>query len=312
MKRTALFERHSRNPILTAADWPHTVNTVFNPGAVRLPDGTTLLLCRVEDRRGLSSLWAARSNNGTDDWAIDPEPTLPPLPSEQPSEAWGVEDARIVWLDELHKYAITYTAYSRAGPAVAMALTEDFVKFERFGPLTPPEDKDAALLPMRFNGRWLLIHRPQTGLYSSIWLSESPDLVNWGRHQLLMEPRLGSWWDSQRIGLGPPLIETKQGWLMLYHGTHQTAAGSLYRMGVALMDRANPVRCLRRSDEWIFGPRESYEREGDVSDVVFPCGCTIGDDGDTLNLYYGAADTSIGLATARISEILRWLEQHSS
>jgi predicted GH43/DUF377 family glycosyl hydrolase len=127
-----------------------------------------------------------------------------------------------------------------------------------------------------------------------------------------MEPRLGSWWDSQGIGLGPPLIETEQGWLMLYHGTHHTAAGSLYRMGVALMDRANPVRCLRRSDEWIFGPLEPYEREGDVSDVVFPCGCTIGDDRDTLNLYYGAADTSIGLATARISEILRWLDQHSS
>lgn len=312
MKRTALFERHAKNPILTAADWPHTVNTVFNPGAVRLPDGTTLLLCRVEDRRGLSSLWAARSGNGIDGWAIDPEPTFPPMPTEQPSETWGVEDARIVWLDELHKYALTYTAYSRAGPAVGLALTQDFVKFERFGPLTPPDDKDATLLPMRFNGRWLLIHRPQTGLSNSIWLSESPDLIHWGRHQLLMEPRLGAWWDSQGIGLGPPLIETEQGWLMLYHGTHQTAAGSLYRMGVALMDRQNPVRCLRRSDEWIFGPLESYEREGDVSDVVFPCGCTIGDDRDTLNLYYGAADTSIGLATARISEILRWLEQHSS
>jgi len=309
--RTALFERHAKNPILTAADWPHTVNTVFNPGAVRLADGTTLLLCRVEDRRGLSSLWAARSSNGVDGWTIDPEPTFPPMPTEQPSEAWGVEDARIVWLDELHKHAITYTAYSRAGPAVALALTEDFVKFERFGPLTPPEDKDATLLPRRLNGRWQLIHRPRTGLCNSIWLAESPDLLNWGRHQLLMEPRLGAWWDSQGIGLGPPLIETEQGWLMLYHGIHQTAAGSLYRMGVALMDRANPVRCLRRSDEWVFGPRETYEREGDVSDVVFPCGCTIGDDGDTLNLYYGAADTSIGLATARISEILCWLEQHS-
>jgi predicted GH43/DUF377 family glycosyl hydrolase len=310
--RTALFERHAKNPILTAADWPHTVNTVFNPGAVRLPDGTTLLLCRVEDRRGLSSLWAARSSNGVDGWQIDPEPTFPPMPAEQSSETWGVEDARIVWLDELHKYAITYTAFSRVGPAVGLALTEDFVKFERFGPLTPPVDKDATLLPRRFNGHWLLIHRPETGLHSSIWLSESPDLIHWGRHQLLMEPRLGAWWDAQRIGLGPPLIETEQGWLMLYHGTHQTAAGSLYRMGAALMDRANPVRCLRRSDEWLFGPAESYERAGDVSDVVFPCGCTICDDGDTLNLYYGAADTAIGLATARVSEILHWLEQHSS
>jgi predicted GH43/DUF377 family glycosyl hydrolase len=307
-----LFQRHPTNPLLSAAGWPHTVNAVFNPGAVKLPDGTALLLCRVEDRRGLSSLWVARSADGIGDWEIDPRPLLYPEPENHPEEAWGVEDPRIVWLNDLGKYAITYTAYSPNGPAVSLALTSDFRSCERIGVVIPPEDKDAALLPRRFAGRWLMLHRPRTGLGSDIWLSESPDLVHWGRHRLVLAARKGAWWDANKIGLGPPLVETDRGWLMLYHGMRQTAAGCLYRLGLALLDHDEPGRVRLRSDEWIFGPSESYERQGDVSDVVFPCGATIEPDGDTLHLYYGAADTSIALATARLSELLAWLDRHSS
>jgi len=311
-QRDQLFQRHPGNPILTAANWPHTVNAVFNPGAVQLPDGTTLLLCRVEDRRGISSLWCARSADGVSDWKIDTEPALLPDAQNHPEEAWGVEDPRIVWLEELQRFAITYTAYSPAGPAVSLVLTADFSNYERIGVVIPPEDKDAALLPHRFGDRWLMIHRPRTGLGSDIWLTESPDLVHWGRHRLLLAARRGAWWDANKIGLGPPLIKTERGWLMLYHGMRQTAAGCLYRLGLALLDSADPGRVLLRGTEWVLGPRENYERQGDVADVVFPCGATIGPDGDTVNLYYGAADTSIGLATARISELLTWLEGHSA
>src|SRR5436853_5643196 len=120
-----LFQRHSLNPILTAADWPYPVNSVFNPGATLLPDGTTLLLCRVEDRRGHSHLCAARSKNGLDGWVIDATPTLLPDPAEYPEELWGIEDPRITYVEELGKYAIAYTAFSRGGPGVALALTDD-------------------------------------------------------------------------------------------------------------------------------------------------------------------------------------------
>jgi len=311
-RHPSLITRHPGNPILSAADWPLTVNAVFNPGAVRLPDGTTLLLCRVEDRRGISSLWGARSANGVDGWIVDPEPTFPPDPDNHPEEVWGVEDPRIVRLEELGKYAITYTAFSRAGPGVSLALTRDFKRFERFGLVMAPEDKDAALLPYRFNGCWLMIHRPRTGVGDSIWLAGSPDLHFWGRHRLLMTPRRGAWWDANKIGLAGPLVKTDEGWLMFYHAVRQTAAGSLYRLGIALLDLEDPGRCLMRGNEWIMGPSEDFERQGDVGYVVFPCGHTIADDGDTINLYYGAADTSIGLATARISELLRWLKGHST
>ena len=306
-----LFRRHKLNPILTAADWPYPINSVFNPGAVLLPDGTTLLLCRVECRRGLSHFSVARSVHGVSDWQIDPQPTLMPEPDKFPEELWGIEDPRITFVPELSKYAIVYTAYTRDGPGVALALTEDFRDFERYGVIMPPENKDAALLPHRIGGNWALIHRPVSAPRAHMWISYSPDLHHWGSHKLMMEARRGSWWDANKIGLSPPPIETPQGWLVIYHGVKHTAAGCIYRLGLALFDLQSPERCLKRANEWVFGPEEPYEQHGDVGNVVFPCGYTIAPDGDTLNLYYGAADTSIGLATGSLRAMLEWLERNT-
>ena len=176
MEREALFRRHPGNPILTAADWPYPAHTVFNAGATLLPDGTTLLLCRVEDRRGMSHLCAARSQNGVDNWQIDTEPTFAPDPENFPEELWGVEDPRITYVPELGKYAFVYTAYGPGGPGVSLCLTEDFRHFERVGVAMPPEDKDAALLPRKIDGRWALIHRPVLPQSADIWISYSSDL----------------------------------------------------------------------------------------------------------------------------------------
>ena len=173
---TEIFFRHKLNPILTAANWPYPINSVFNPGATLLHDGTTLLLCRVEDRRGHSHLCAARSANGVDNWQIDSQPTLLADPEHFPEELWGIEDPRITYVPELKKYAIVYTAYTRDGPGVALALTENFDSFERFGLIMQPDDKDAALLPRRINGHWVLIHRPVSGQGAYMWVSYSPDL----------------------------------------------------------------------------------------------------------------------------------------
>jgi predicted GH43/DUF377 family glycosyl hydrolase len=309
-QHTELFRRHQHNPILTAADWPYPVNSVFNPGATLLPDGTTLLLCRVEDRRGHSHLCAARSANGMDNWKIDTQPTLMPDPEHFPEELWGIEDPRITFVPELKKYAVVYTAYTRDGPGVSLAFTEDFHHFERYGVIMAPEDKDAALLPYRIGGNWALIHRPVSAPRVHMWISYSSNLRQWGSHKLMLEARLGGWWDSNKIGLASPPIETAKGWLVVYHGVRQNAAGSIYRLGLALFDLHAPEICLKRGDEWIFGPEEPYERRGDVDNVVFPCGYTIAPDGDTIHLYYGAADTSIALATGSVYAILEWLEQH--
>ena len=307
-----LFIRHAGNPLLNRENWPYPINSVMNAGAVQLPDGDTLLLCRVEDRSGLSHLCAARSANGIDKWHIDPKPTLMSNPEEYPEEIWGIEDPRITYVPELDQYAVAYTSFARGGPGVSLALTKDFHAFERFGVIMPPEDKDAALLPRRIGGRWALIHRPMTALGAHMWISYSPDLRHWGSHKIILEARRGGWWDANKIGLCSPPIETAKGWLMIYHGVRQTASGSIYRLGLALFDLERPDVCLQRGNSWIFGPEAPYERNGDVSDVVFPCGQTIGSDGDTINLYYGAADSCIALATGSIRALLAWLDANGS
>lgn len=308
----SLFTRYAGNPILSRKDWPYPVNSVFNAGATRLADGDTLLLCRVEDRRGLSHLCAARSSNGIDGWRIDAHPTLMPEPKNYPEEIWGIEDPRITYVPELEQYAVAYTSFSKGGPGVSLALTKDFKSFQRYGVIMQPEDKDAALLPRRIGGYWAMIHRPVTTLGAHMWISYSPDLRHWGSHKVMLEARRGGWWDANKIGLCSPPIETEKGWLVVYHGVRQTASGSIYRLGLALFDLDRPDVCLQRGDSWMFGPETPYERGGDVSDVVFPCGQTIGADGDTIHLYYGAADSCMAMATGSIRCLLSWLELNSS
>ncbi len=302
-----LFTRADGNPILTTAALPYRANTVFNPAAARL-DGETILVMRVEDLRGLSLLHLARSSDGVSDWRIDEEPWMRPHPG-YPEEIWGVEDPRATWLPERDEWALVYTAYSQRGPMVSLAVTKDFRSVRRLGPAMPPEDKDAALFPRRFDGRWLMIHRP-TPLRGGahIWLSYSPDLRHWGDHSLLLEARDGAWWDAGKIGLGPPPLETAEGWLLMYHGVHLTAGGPIYRVGLALLDLEDPRKVMHRSDEWVFGPRAPYERSGDVDDVVFPCGWVLGPEADELHMYYGSGDSVIAMATASLTEVLDYVK----
>jgi predicted GH43/DUF377 family glycosyl hydrolase len=309
---SSLFCRYEKNPIINAADLPYAAHSVFNAGATLVGD-ETLLLLRVEDRRGFSHLTAARSEDGLRGWRIDGHPTLRPSPETHPEEIWGIEDPRITWVEELRCWIIAYTAYSRGGPLVSLAVTPDFETFERLGPVMPPDDKDAALFPTRFGGRWALLHRPvpaQTHLGAHIWISFSPDLKHWGDHSILLPARQGGWWDANKVGLSPPPLRTDTGWLLLYHGVRTTPAGCLYRLGLALLDLEDPRRVLRRSSEWVFGPEELYERTGDVADAVFPCGWVVQD--DVVRLYYGAADTSVAVATASLRELLAWLEDQGS
>jgi predicted GH43/DUF377 family glycosyl hydrolase len=307
--RPQLLTRHPDNPIITAADLPYSANSVFNPAAT-LRDGETILLMRVEDRRGLSHLTVARSSDGMAGWRIDAAPTFVAEPETYPEEIWGIEDPRVTFIEEEQRWIVAYTAYSRGGPLVSLATTEDFETFERLGAILSPENKDAALFPVRFDGRWSLVHRPVSdGFGANMWISFSPDLKHWGDHRLLLEARAGGWWDAGKIGLSPPPLKTDQGWLILYHSVRTTASGSIYRLGLALLDLEDPRRVLKRSSEWLFSPSETYERVGDVGDVVFPCGWTLVD--DEIRVYYGAADTSISLATGRLSELLAWLDAHA-
>jgi len=301
---TGIFERFEGNPILFPDCWPYPANATFNPAAIK-HEGKVHLLVRVEDMRGFSHFTFARSEDGKTNWQIDNQPALMPN-SNYDEERWGIEDPRIVWLEDLGKYAVTYVSFSKDGPVVSLALSSDLVTFKRRGAMLPPEDKDASLFPRKINRRYMLIHRPIIRGEAHIWIANSPDMIHWGEHKILLPVRPG-WWDTTRVGLGPPPIETDEGWLIIYHGVRDTASGSLYRVGLALLDLDEPWKIRKRCDQWVFGPHEPYERVGDVPGVTFPTGTIYDHINDELIMYYGAADSSVCLASAKLKDLVSYL-----
>jgi predicted GH43/DUF377 family glycosyl hydrolase len=305
-----LFVRSGANPILTARDLPYAVNSVFNPAAAQV-GAETVLLARAERFTGQSHLVVARSADGVTGWRFDHDQGLVPDPANHPEDLYGIEDARITAVPEFG-YLVTFTSYSAQGPVVSLAATRDFHSYERMGVIAGADDKDAAILPRRFGGQWLLIHRPVRDPQgpAHIRFSRSPDLRTWTDGGILLPAREGGWWDARKVGMGPPPLETEAGWLMIYHAVRTTGSGCLYRNGLALLDRDDPTRVIARSDEFVLGPEALYERTGDVPNVVFPEGWILEADGRTLRIYYGAADSSVCLATAELPELLAYLRRY--
>ncbi len=295
------FMRFEHNPILTSEDIPYPCNTVFNAAACKCND-QYLLLLRVEDLRGHSHLTLARSDDGYH-FEVDKEPWI--TPSQDPEieiyERYGVEDPRITQMDDT--FFITYTAYGPYGPRAAIGYTKDFVSFERVSMISTPDDKDAVLFPEKIKGNYAVLNRPQGlgGEKGAIWISYSPDLVYWGKAHLVLGPEPG--WGPSKVGMCTPPIRTDEGWLAIYHGVRETGGGRLYRIGAMLLDLENPEKVLGYTPHFIFGPEFPYERSGDVPNVVFPCGAVVEDDG-TVKMYYGAADTCIALAEARLEDLV--------
>lgn len=298
-----LLTKSALNPILTGVQWPYRVNTVMNAAAATV-DGETVLLCRVEDRCGFSHLSVARSRNGLTGWRIDEKPLM--VAGGEHAE-WGVEDPRITWVEEMQAFIIAYTAVGPRGGVICLARTTDFTSVEELGMVRGDNDKNGALLPRRVNGRFVLFSRPDLADQKpSIWCNTSEDLISWDAPRVVMRPREGTWWDSRRIGIGAPPIETPDGWLMFYHGVRTAVSGDIYRSGVALLDLDDPSKVLHRGGEWLLTPSTSYELSGDVPGVVFPCGALV--DGDIVRVYYGAADTCLAVAQGSISAILDYVK----
>lgn len=302
-----LFRRHEGNPLITFRELPYPANTVFNPGVTEV-NGEVLLLLRVEDLEGRSHLTVARSSDGVSNWRIEETPFMAPGDPSCPYEEYGCEDPRLSYLDELGQWVIAYTAYSSLGAGVALATTRDFRGVERLGLVLSPNNKDAAVFPRRIRGKWWMLHRPAAGGQEHIWLTESEDLYHWARPLCVLQERGGPWWDGTRVGAGAVPLETEEGWLLIYHGVKQFPAGPTYRLGLALVDLEYPERVLARVPHWVLGPHEPYEMAGEVPNVVFTCGCIVRS--EEVHVYYGAADSSICLATARLSDLLDLCRRH--
>jgi predicted GH43/DUF377 family glycosyl hydrolase len=295
-----MLHRWEGNPILTLEDMPFPCNSVFNGTPVKL-DGEYLLLLRVEGQRGYSFFALARSEDGLH-FKVEKKPAL--LPADKGIfkvyENRGIEDPRATFIDGA--FHILYTAVSEYSYRIALARTEDFRKFVRIGLISEPGNKDGVLFPEKVNGRYVRLDRPIGLGVGSMWISYSKDLEAWGDARVLLSPRWG-FWDSFRVGASVPPIRTDEGWLEIYHGTKMTSAGPIYRAGAALLDLEDPSMVKKRCDIPILSPREDYERVGDVGNVVFPCGAIVEPDGE-IKVYYGAADTSIGVAIARLPDLV--------
>ena len=305
MPNSQSFRRADQNPILTRADMPFPAVAVLNPGAVD-HDGHVVLLVRVEDPEGFSSIYVARSHNGVDGWDIQPEPLLEHGLPRWRYEAWGCEDARIVYIEDDGCWYITYVAYSEFGPVVALAKTEDLVSAERICLLGSTNDKDGVLFPAKFDGRYAILHRPDAGGYQHIWSGYSLDLIHWGQPHCVLREGDGPTWDGVKVGAGPPPIRTDEGWLLLYHGVKRYGGSLLYRVGAALLDLNEPYKIVARARGCIFEPEAPYEISGIVPNVVFPSGAVVR--GDEIWMYYGACDQAIALATTRLQTLMDRLE----
>lgn len=301
MKKFNPFIRYKKNPILSSDDVPYPCNTVFNTAACK-HENQYLLLLRIEDLQGHSHLTLARSEDGYR-FEVDSEPWVTPSddPYYEPYERFGVEDPRITFIEDA--YYITYTAYGPYGPRVGIGCTKDFVDFERISLATEVDNKDAILFPEKIDGHYVMIDRPSGGgrRKGSIWITYSPDMIYWGKAKAILTPEPG--WGPSKLGVSTPPIKTDHGWLTLYHGVRETASGRLYRIGAMMLDLDDPSQINGYTQYFIFGPEELYERTGDVPNVVFPCGLVMEPD-NSIKMYYGAADTCIAVAEAKLEDIL--------
>lgn len=228
----------------------------------------------------------------------------PYLFGKGPLQTFGIEDCRVTFLDQ--KYHLTFTAVSESGVGVGLRTTTDWKNFQDEGMILPPHNKDCAIFEEKINGIYYALHRPSSvdlgGNY--IWLAQSPDAIHWGNHKCLIKTRQGSW-DSARVGAGAAPIKTPKGWLEIYHGANPEHR---YCLGAILLDLDDPSIVIARSVEPIMVPTEPYELTGFFGHVVFTNGHIMQADGDTITVYYGAADELVCGANFSLKEILESME----
>ncbi len=316
------LRRSPRNPVLTREDVPPVPprlvdpSSVFNPGAVEV-GGTTHLMLRVQARSRETLLLMARSGDGLSFEVSARLVEIEGLESA-PETLYHVYDPRLTRIgDEIY---VLFAADADGGCRVGVARTSDLERFELLALDSERDVRNAVLFPEKVGGRYLRLERPnRTQLEGGptsgdeIWLAESEDLVRWSPCGPVLAGRPRYW--DERIGSGPPPVKTREGWLHLYHGvaTHFQSS-NVYQAGAVLLDLEDPTRVLARTWNNVLEPREPWELMGQVPNVVFPSGMivdSLDEEGYALpeseaRIYYGAADTCVGLATATVGELLSW------
>lgn len=324
------IHRFSQNPILTAEDinrvWRspvHQVVTVHNAG-VSFFKGKTYMLFRSHLRNGISVIGLASSENGLGKWQVSPEPVLKPATRYDKfsegvdpnqiieAEAGGVEDPRISLIEGV--YYITYSAYSatvKNSVKVSLATTQDFKSFTRHGFVSNHDMRNVVIFPKKINDKYYCLLRPNDdivgdigGIYKKIDIASSDDISsnNWKvDSEPIMQVADGPGAFCDKIGPGATPIETKYGWLNIFHGVRNTMDGNPYVLGVGFHDLENP-NLFNYSTIPVLFPSAADCRVNEqayvhVPNVVFTCGATRRNDG-VIYIYYGGNDTVMNLCVS--------------
>lgn len=312
--------RHRNNPILTRNDipdiHPHLVDatSVFNPGAIKFND-KYLLMLRTQARSRETFLLMAESDDGVHFKVRDEIVRFKGLERIR-ERIYHIYDARLSLIEG--KYYVMFAMDMEDGCQLGVAGTEDFQDFDFLGIASSEDIRNGVLFPERVNGKYLRMDRPNKSRHSdgptsgtTIWLSESDDLIKWNPRAPLISGRFHYW--DEFIGSGPPPVKTREGWLHVYHGVAgHFGSANIYQAGVMLLDLEDPAKLIGRCRHNILEPREIWELAGQVPNVCFPSGWIIEDFDDEgfakpeseVKIYYGAADTVIGLYIATIRELI--------
>jgi beta-1,4-mannooligosaccharide/beta-1,4-mannosyl-N-acetylglucosamine phosphorylase len=302
---SAAVWRSSLNPIVPRDLLPNS-NSIFNSAVVKFK-GEFAGVFRMDATTRFQNLMKGRSSDGIR-WKIDPEPIK--FISNTPEQYYSTGyDPRVCWLED--RYYVTWCNQYH-GPTIGVAWTRDFEKFHLLENAFLPFNRNGVLFPRRIRGKYAMLSRPSGpghNTFGSIFYSESPDMTYWGKHRLVMEPRSG--WDSAKIGAGPTPIETKEGWLMIYHGVLISCSGFVYSAGAALLNLDEPWKVIARAKPYLWSPQRLYECVGDTPNVVFPCAALCDAPTGRLAVYYGCADTCIGLAFAQVDELVDFVKKNA-
>ena len=299
--------RYDQNPVIGRNPMPH-VARIFN-SAVMPYQGEFIGVFRGEQADGVPHIYLGNSSDGLH-WNFDPEPITFVNQAGEPFQPPSAYDPRLVKVEDTY-YIMWCTDFY--GAAIGMAYTKDFKTFVRLENPFLPFNRNAVLFPRKINGNFVLLSRPSDSghtPFGDIFLSESPDLLYWGKHRHVMG-RGQEWWQNLKIGGGAAPIETSEGWLMFYHGVVGTCSGYVYSVGGAILDIDNPSIVKYRCSNFLLTPEEDFEERGFVPNVVFPCATLQDAQTGRIALYYGAADSYVGLAFTTLDIVVDYILAHS-
>lgn len=301
--------RHRGNPIIGWNPVPSAAR-IFNSAVVAC-EGAYVGVFRADHRNARPQLHLGRSADGLK-WEIENEIVVWRNEQGQPVSNSYAYDPRLLKIGDT--YYITWCD-DFPGPSIGLGRTQDFRTFVKMENPLMPHNRNGVLFPRRIGGLYGLLSRPSDNghtPFGDIVLSYSPDLTYWGRHRLVMKRSSHGWWQTTKVGAGPVPIETREGWLLIYHGVTATCNGYVYSMGAALLDLEDPSKVLYRTRDYLLTPEKEYETTGFVPNVAFPCATLCDAETGRFAIYYGAADTYTAVAFCQVDELLGYLKNNSS